>query len=63
MGIMLSRMNNNTMEYIATIKVLSGSMAGMTLEIETLEKWALGSHHHISEQTFVVLAIEENPLD
>lgn len=56
-------MNNNTMEYIATVKVLSGSMAGMTLEIETLEKWALGSHHHISEQTFVVLAIEENPLD
>lgn len=51
------------MEYIATIKVISGSLAGNTMEIETLEKWALGSHHHISDQTFVVLAIEENPLD
>ncbi len=51
------------MEYIATIQVLSGSMAGQMLEIETLDKWAIGSHHHIAEQTFVVLGLEENPLE
>jgi hypothetical protein len=53
----------NEMEYIATVQVLSGSMAGQMLELETLEPWPVGSHHHIAEQTFVVLGIEENPLD
>ena len=53
----------NEMEYIATVQVLSGSMAGQMLELETLEAWPVGSHHHIAEQTFVVLGIEENPLD
>jgi hypothetical protein len=50
------------MEYILKVQMLQGPLKGNTMQIECLERLAVGTKHTFGEHTFLVLDSKENPL-